>query len=176
MSNLNVKRFREEFIRLMTAQGIPLTRVNGVRGAVYSRPDGQRIRVRTNTKPVLMTPVFDGVDFHGAVFALEGKVHAYCVPNEVIARDLGEAREKWITEDPEHRHDNRTPVVRFDGEGKAWNGFAEKWREYHLGESALEPNELAAAAAIFRRAVKSEHPSAIVHIAVDTGNGEMLRL
>jgi hypothetical protein len=32
-------------------------------------------------------------------------------PNEVVARDLKDAREKWMAEDPEHHDNNRTPVL-----------------------------------------------------------------
>lgn len=176
MSNVNRKSFLAEFERFMAAKGTPLTRIKGVRGAVYRRPDGRTVRVRTNNEPVFMTPPqLEREDFHGIVAVLEGKVHAYCVPKEVVTRDLPKAREKWMAEDPEHRHDNRTPVLQFDGEGRPWNGFAEKWREYHIGEAEIAENGLAAAAETFRRAVRAKHPNAVVHIAVDpTGDGGRL--
>jgi hypothetical protein len=176
MANVTRKRLLADFERLMaTAKSLPLRRVKGVRGAVYRQPDGL-IRVRTNNKPVFMTPSeLEREDFLGVVIVLNGKIHAYCAPSKVVARDLAEAREAWMAEDPEHRHDNRTPVLQFDGEGKAWNGFADKWRQYHVGEAEIEEDGIVGAAEAFRRAVRAEHPNAVVHIAVDpTGNGGAL--
>ena len=151
-SNLSNISMRQAFLNLMGQTGRPLERVvadqptRGPAKEVYRVPDGKTVRLRTNNMPALMVKVDDGTvdvplpfeneDFVGIAFPAEQQdtVVGYLVPTAVATKAIRAMHRKWLADETRSR-DNKTRVVRFDGNTDLpWRGYAQRWAQYRIGE------------------------------------------
>jgi hypothetical protein len=188
------EKLRQAFIGLMARKGRSIERVIGPpsRGPakeVYRLPDGQTLRLRTNNKPALMARTessaldaplpFEGEDFVGVAFPSEraGFVLGYLVPTSVAVRAMRDGYREWLGSDNRGRGDNKTRVLRFDGDSQSLShDYANRWSEYCLGEIEVDAPpaagrstalDLEVANARRRIAAAAGKPESAVRIAID---------
>lgn len=162
-SNLSNISMRQAFLNLMGQTGRPLERVvadqptRGPAKEVYRVPDGKTVRLRTNNMPALMVKVDDGTvdvplpfeneDFVGIAFPAEQQdtVVGYLVPTAVATKAIRAMHRKWLADETRSR-DNKTRVVRFDGNTDLpWRGYAQRWAQYRIGEIEIGKQPVASA-------------------------------
>jgi hypothetical protein len=110
-------------------------------------------------------------DFIGiAIPGPRGSVECFLVPSEVAVEALQVAHEKWLA-DGHAGNISRLRAVRFDGDPQlAWEGFSQKWVQYHLAAAvSTDPGfRLMQVIANSRRAIAAEagRPESAVSISI----------
>jgi hypothetical protein len=156
------ERFREAALDQMVRAGMPLERVRGVKGReraithLYHMPNGQTVRLRTNTKARAVMSKADGFDANDAIH-IEGQqdfllvavpgpddtVDCALLPSEQTIAYLREAHRDWQEIQTNGRGKSDVRIIHFDEkpqrQGHSFGWFFEQHRIKPAADAPAAP-------------------------------------